>query len=697
MGGKRGKGKKCRPCNWVVPVLLVLLAAVTLALRLYPLLHGEFLGPDSFYHASVVRNAHESGRLTNHNPLARCPFGLEEGPPRGMYFLPWLLSFAFPVKTAMVLAVLTFALLSVTAAYVLLKRLFSAEVALAGAFLFSVCFAFLQRSAALTFRGELFALPFFLLALYWMAGIFGPGEWRWKDAVLSGCMLGITSMVWNGFLILVAVYWAALFAPLMVKWVSLQRQKGRLGPQKARRGWFCYLANPAGGALLSLLASSLLFALSLSLTPQVGMGGLFLRWSWLPLVGLGALLVLWAARWEKGISVPERLAALASKDMVHWLAILALVGVLIFIVVGGKDLLSALSPDRLLSFGEGFFSTVSETQPLGFGDVWRDFGLLFILIIPAVPVLALRFDERRALFAGWLVASAALMLLFRRFAFLAALPLVALIALLAVEFVKSKRLLALLVALVLVVSGAHSLKQSSSFLIPMSTKQFVDILASLGERLPADACIVSMWDISSLVQWHAKLPTYTSSAGGQDIDRIERTTTFFLDKWEFYPGDKPGEKNASFYFLLREEDLSRILALNRLSYVGDIGLSRLEKVEVRELGNLTIYRIEERFYVGVSENETEAVYITPEGEAVSPLSLFIVRDDGVYQSVKQDAIGCLYIGRPAPGGQELYYFNREFCESNLAKMLTLRPVGKLRPLISEGGTILYGPESTTLA
>lgn len=693
MGDRKGKGEKCRPCNWLVPVLLVLLAAVTIALRLYPLLHGEFLGPDSFYHASVVRNAHETGKLTNHNPLARCPFGLEEGPPRGMYLLPWLLSYMMPVKTAMVLAVLSFALFSVFAGYVLLKRLFSTEVALISAFLFSVCFGFLQRSASLTFRGELFALPFFLLALYWMVGIFEPGEWRWKDAVLSGCMLGLTSMVWNGFFFLVMIYWIAVVPALLVQWRSVMRRKGGRRSKPACARLFGQFHNPAGGALSALLASYVLFALSLSLTPQVGMGGLFLRWSWLPLVGLGALLALWAARWEKGISVPERLAALASHDIVHWLAILALAAVLLFLLVSGRDMLSVFNPDRLLGFGEGFFSTVSESQSLSIDDVWRDFGPLFILIIPAVPVLALRFDERRALFAGWLVASTALMLLFRRFTFLAALPLVALIALLGAEFIKSKRLLALCVALVLVVSGAHCLQQSSRFLIPMSTKGFVDILVSLDERLPADACVVSMWDISSIVQWHGKLPTYTSSVGGQDIDRIERTTTFFLDKWDFYPGDKPGEGNASFYFLLREEDLSRILVLNRLSYVGDIGLSLLEKVEVRELENLTIYRIEERFYVGVSENETEAVYIEPEGDGVSPLSLFIVSDEGVYQSVKEDAIGCLYIGRPAPGGQELYYFNKEFCESNLAKMLTLRPVGELRPLLSESGTILYGPES----
>ena len=117
------------------------------------------------------------------------------------------------------------------------------------------------------------------------------------------------------------------------------------------------------------------------------------------------------------------------------------------------------------------------------------------------------------------------------------------------------------------------------------------------------------------------------------------------------------------------------------------------KVEQANLDNMTIYRLDERFYVGISENETEAIYIEPEGGDVSPLSLFIVRERSVYQSIREDAMGCLYIGKPSVAGQTLYYFNEEFCDSNLAKMLTLRPVGELRPLLFVEGTIFYGPES----
>ncbi len=693
-------GEGSVPKGWRETLLLLLAVGLAVLVRLYPLLHGELLGPDSYYHAVVVRTSQETGVLSNANPLARCPWGVAEGAPRGMYLVPWLLSAAIPVKAALAATALIFAAASALALYLLVRRLSSAKTALIATLLFAVSFSSLQRSAALTFRGEHLAMPFFLLALYWALGLFRKEGSSWKDALLSGAMLGLTAFVWNGFIFIVAMYWTAVLFAICAMRLSFIFHKKPAGREAAP-----LLRTPPGGALLALTASWLLFSLSLVVAPQAGMGSAFLAKT--PLIYgslaviLAALALTWHAPWNLCLSPGKRMERLLSGRAFDWLCVGACIIIIVMAALLAR-LLSGGGGVAALPFGEGFFSTVSELRPLSFQDAYVAFGPLLVLFVIAVPVVARGPPRPGALFWGWLLGSALLMLFFRRFTFLASPALLALLALFAVSVVKSRRLLLICVAVAVLASGAHALQQSARFLIPMASPQFVETLSSLSspsplspeDALSADACIVTMWDLGGMVQWHARLPTYTASVGGQDIDRIERTARFFLGRERFDQGDEPGESDPAYHFLVREDDIPRIAALAGLAGMNISGIIQLLSMEslTPADSNGSVYVIEGRFTVTLAEGRAEAVYIAPDTGAVLPLSFFVTTPEGAYQSFVEGAMGCLFIGQPTASGPTMYFFTPEFCESNLARMLTLRKVPGLRPLVADGGAVLYGPE-----
>src|SRR3989338_9944564 len=82
--------------------------------------------------------------------------------------------------------------------------------------------------------------------------------------------------------------------------------------------------------------------------------------------------------------------------------------------------------------------------------------------------------------------------------------------------------------------------------------------------------------------------TYRGGVGGQDVDRIERTTRFFLGSDSFDAGDEPGERDPLYFALIRESDLPRLLRLNVLANVSDLTLILLDQPERRTTENLTV-------------------------------------------------------------------------------------------------------------
>jgi len=627
---------------------LFVILVLSLSIRLFPLLHGEFLGADSFYHASVVRNAREEGALTNHNPLARCPWGVQEGAPRGMYLVPYVLSAVMDVRSAMIVATLLFALFGILTAYLLLARLFSRDGALLGALLFGVSFAYIQRSAALTFRGEHFGLPFLFLALYWALGAL---DGKCSEGFLSGAALGITAMVWNGFPILVFIYWAAVLPALLFRWT-----------------WPAGKTIPPLCALTSLVMSYVLFGLSMLITPQAGAGAVFLRWGWIVGGLLAVLLAVSASVWQRTPPQSARRAILV-----------------VFLAVGGGAAFVLRTRWGMLTqlvIGESaFFSTVSEFRPPSPGDFWVSFGPLLLLMLPGLLTMVRGMDYRRILVLGWLLSCLALLTLARRFLFLASFPMILPIASLAV-WVRARRKLLLIASVLVMLSVAHSLQQSSRLLMPLTSGQFVSTLQELRGQLPPGACVLTMWDISSIVQWHAGMPTYTASVGGQDVDRIERTTRFFLGSDSFDAGDEPGERDPLYFALIRESDLPRLLRLNVLANVSDLTLILLDQPERRTTENLTVLRFQERFYVALSEESAEAAYLG-EADLVIPLSFFMLTEDSIYRNMEGGVGGCLYLGESS------YYLNSRLCRSNLFRMLTMQPVPWGEPVMLGKGFALY--------
>jgi len=635
--------------RWFTAAALLLLVMLTIGLRLFPLIHGELLGPDAYYHASTLRRSVHEGRLSAENPLARCPYGVQYASPVGLYALPFILAQLIGFEMAMAASIVVLAVGTVLASVLLFRRMFGLDVALAAGFLLSVSFVFIQRSAALTYRGDLFGLLPLLLSLYF--GVEMVEKDSWASAAVSGALLGSSAFFWNGFPLVVGIYWIAILSGIAAAWLS---GKGKEGPF---------------GALVALIACQLTFAVAQWIAPQSGVGGLFLRWGWIPSCILAVLLLAWGRCWKRGAGL-RRLVR--SKRVRLWPALL---GSMLLVTVAVRLMLATL-------LSRTFFATISEFAVTSLWDIWTSLGFQALLLLPAAYAY-FRGGRRHAVLTGWLLTSVVLAIMIRRFLFLVAVPVAAVVAIGIVSWVRARRTLILVTAIVVLASALHAMVFLAPDLLPMASSGFVREVQSLRDVLPERACVVTMWDTSSLVQWHMNRPTYTASVGGQDIDRIERTTRFFLGGGRFEPGENEAEQDTQYFALIREEDMPRLLRLNVLANVSDLALVSLQRVESRSAGNMTIHRLENDFYLALSDEGAQAAYIPPGGDAVAPVSLFILSEDGVYSKLENESAGCLYIG------QGNFYLNQALCDSNLFRMLTQRPVPGSRAAVVRNGMALY--------
>ncbi len=195
--------------------MAIIIIALTVYFRIPMLKFFGFYEPDGFYHYSVIRAAVLHGfQVPKTLSISGWPVPAAVTEPAGLYWVT-LLPYALLSWTGISyysverLIPILFGVLDVIGAYVLARYLSRSKLlALLTMFFVGLSGGDEARTSALIYRGDGFVTIFLIGALIAFAEVFRPGSRKRKLllGLLSGFILSIATLVWNGAPFAVAVY-----------------------------------------------------------------------------------------------------------------------------------------------------------------------------------------------------------------------------------------------------------------------------------------------------------------------------------------------------------------------------------------------------------------------------------------------------------------------------------------------------------
>lgn len=629
--------------------VILLLIAVSSGFRLISLSNQELLGSDSFYHYSVLEQSLADGRLSSSHSFVRCYAGVKAGQPLGFYAFPYLLSRFLGIQRAFGVTPVVFGTITIILVYLFLRHVFGMETAVLSSFLVAVSHAHAARSSALTYRGDNIACPFLIFSLLLL--YLALNRKSALFALLAGLVSGISAFFWSGFPIILASFDLAIAGYLLY----LFSRKGKMVPDTL-----------LGMAALLVQFTAVLLVTRFLSSPEKIESQFAVRYY--PWALLFTVLFLCAVLLT---SILRNNPKLNWAVLYSWTVSLSLAFLLA--AVKFQRIKGIVLGYGILPLDSRFFSTINELQPLTLEHAWFLFWLCLLLSPLGILLIFRSFRPGSALFIGASLPLIVAFLLAIRFSFLASIPLLVFAAI-AVRSLFSRKLFVAASVLILVSYGTYSILMMEKNLRPIVTPGLKDALLYFGENSEEKSCMVTFWDIGEMVPYYSRRYAYTSSSGGQDYDRIYRTNRFYLTDSESFSLDKG-------YILASESELGKILELNRFSNVSGIGVKLLREVQHREIDNATLYLFDNMFMV-VFENESVSAFYSPDENTLVPVSIFVRMGSIFLSDIRQEG-GCVYMGK------QPYYFNRQMCESNFARMLTFRPVNNTQFWYANDDYVIY--------
>jgi hypothetical protein len=331
---------------------------------------------------------------------------------------------------------------------------------------------------------------------------------------------------------------------------------------------------------------------------------------------------------------------------------------------------------------------ISETQPANLNDLWSRFWFLPIISLYGLVILMKKINSKTLYFLGLLVPLVLLMVRERRFMFFASIPILVLTAIPIEKYFSKKKTsriifwasfgiivytLTLLVSFKSILYSIpiawailfFALKRSrreiniAFFMIVLAVFSYSLIVVSYRSYAPQTvidalehlkqedkgSCVITNWDIGSLVNYIPEMHSYTSSVG-QHQARMKKVVKFLLSQ-------KKPRFNIDKGFVL---------------------------VDMEFLGYLTseLYNFTEGYYefsipqgVGFDKDSQGNVNLNPKIESrgydFSDVKKIYI-DGGIVRNSKGS--GCLIVFDRS----RVVYMNDKLCDSNLGKMLMMEPI-----------------------
>ncbi len=611
-----------------------------------------YYGADFFYHASIVDQAVERGSFDTTNHLALCYEGTPSGHPPGFLFISYLLSTLFGSYLTFLLLPVLLGLLSLLLFYLLIKTLFSRTVALWSLFFAAVSLAFVSRTHPFVYRGDAVVYPFLLLALLFLVLFLRePSSPRrhWY-ALGSGLSSGLTAVLWSGAPLVLVTYLVCLIASLLVIALSKTLRTTHL--------LFSFVSLGSQAAV----AYSLLTFVSLQgkIVPFLS------RYYWFFVLCFFCFLAVLFFVQKHRTLVP--------------LFVLAGIGILAFIVFWNTllPLLSGFGSIRSI----GDVPSVFETQSPTFYQFYTYFFLTLLAMPFGLLLLFRSFDERRAVFVGWLLVSLFLLFSAQRYFFFASLPLLALAGLFVgtPRYLGKKFNLAFFVGIILIIALiGFAIYIYPAYFEPVIEQKQLDAFTFLRTTTEERACILSPDTRGSTIEYFAHRYYYFHPLG-IDPDRWEKGYTFLFTNRTIELG-----VDGPLYVLLMDSDLSQIASLLYSGKVPGTGtFAALQRdnetfytassvsisFDLTPEGEILATTDDYAFDVVVDFNAVEPKVFRTSATGLSPLGGFFYN----HTYYARNGTGCAFFGRFIPQlPPEVdvgFYFDESLCQSRFYRILT---------------------------
>ncbi len=561
-------------------ILVILLLLLATAWR-FIFWHNGIFGSDALYHYSVVEQALKEGKLSNDNLLSVCYEGITTGHPQGYYVVPYFLGKIVGVDNAFIIAPIILGLITLFCAYLLIKSIWNTKVALLTLFFLAISLGHISKSFAFSWRGENIVYPFILLSLFWMLKSFSKKEK--SSAILAGIISGLTAWFWNGYPLVMIVFFCALFF-----YISCQYFKADILRFKEEIN----LATISVGSQAVVLMSIIY------LTEQSGKAVLFGKEYYLWGV-LMSILALWVLRISK-----------VKKTKKPFIGVVIIGAGIVFLLW-----------NKIRTIAQGFGSIKPEMPILELQQTLphQYFFAFYILCVTSILGLYFfckEFNNKKAIFAGLLMPSLYLIITASRYIYFASIPIITLTAI----FLNNKKIIRKKFDIFIVITFALMaiMMIYSLYAVPryFSESLFIDTQEPylfIKENSETDACVVEISGRGATIEGLSKRYSYFEPIGFSE-ERHRKVGSFLLANTS---ENTLGIDNL--YILLNYRDFSKLRGMAKAAEKNNITFFRInegmnEKVnetKVKEDSNFMKYiYVNEKMFINESGKGCVYVYLS---------------------------------------------------------------------------------------
>ena len=556
-GGKPWLGKLVENRYAFIGIIAVILIIDILG-RTTMLGRTGFFEPDGFYHFSVIRAAilYHSFAIPRVLSISGFPTHFPITEPVGLYLVtivPYMLLQFFGISYYGVMRVVpvAFGILDAIGAYFLIQYFHRSRVlGLLGMFFVAVSSGDIARTAALVYRGDGFITIFMVVALILaIEAVKKDGKKMYLSALLSGIVLGVGTVVWNGAPFTVIVYLLAIFLIAIYSYIKADRK-------------VAFSSMLLMGALLVAYALQHLWMYLYMIRVGQAFSSLHFFVFYIPVLVIAAFSYYYnTAKGSQrfGSSLLGRLSYNA-KARAELIAVLLIVGLVLVSLAYGSYLLRIASGDGLVIAQSHLNKSIEELAHPSFSFLWASFSYALFLA-PLGVVLYILFARRIEgkkgygitpeflMMAAYLGATGYLQANAVRFNSLVAVPIAIFAAysfyaigrMVSMRFKTGRKLRGIgsidmryayygIVTALLVLVLVQTLIESSNIVQADDINPlFLSALSWMRNNTATNATVLAVWPDGSVIEGWANRTSSMDSVGGQIATNIYNFSRYMLN------------------------------------------------------------------------------------------------------------------------------------------------------------------------
>ncbi|MEK6837139.1 MAG: hypothetical protein AABX69_00680, partial [Nanoarchaeota archaeon] len=495
--------------KWKPLIFLIFISILAILFRMLFVSEG-FFGTDAYYHHAVVKQSLEKGYLSNDNDLEVCYEGVKGGHPVGYYSLHYYFAKIFGLGAAFYFIPLMLGILSIVTAFFLVKRLFNERTAYLTSFLMAVSLSFVSMSLPKTFRGDNLVYPLLILGLLlvWNSISSVPAaspalalsNRKWKIAALVGLVLGASSFLWNGYIIILLCADAALLSFMLYNYFFGKVEKWQV----------------VSAVIMFVLQMALVLPIAFLLMSRSLKGFVFAT-EYLPLLNLAlisTLIILYASQNQ---SLRRKVALLFGVSL----------ALIITAFIFKEDVTMLLQ--GMGSLQRQTTDTVVELVTTDLYRVYLHFGPLILTSLIGFFFI-LKLSQQKAYFLGAMLPALYAAYSANRFLFFASFFVLSLSAVALEAFLnfrwKNKRVALIFVTAFLAVAIIQSVQALNFVTGQPISEQAISALKYFGDNTPERSCLIS--SSGGAVYYYADRYGYLPTLGGETGERAKKYAELML-------------------------------------------------------------------------------------------------------------------------------------------------------------------------